>query len=57
MIIPCCEDLIELKSDHNHKIVEITDNAGKCLLDEYVVSFKILVRTKQTAETATYQTL
>ncbi|CAA7036796.1 unnamed protein product [Microthlaspi erraticum] len=37
MIIPCCEDLIELKSDHNHKIVEITDNAGKCLLDEYVV--------------------
>ncbi|VVB04678.1 unnamed protein product [Arabis nemorensis] len=37
MIIPCCEDLIELKSDHNHKIEEITDNAGKCLLDEYVV--------------------
>lgn len=37
MIIPCCEDLIELKSDHNHKIVEITDNAGKCLLDEYIV--------------------
>ncbi|ESQ37425.1 hypothetical protein EUTSA_v10002384mg [Eutrema salsugineum] len=37
MIIPCCEDLIELKSDHNHKIVEITDNAGRCLLDEYVV--------------------
>lgn len=39
MIIPCCEDLIELKSDHNHKIVEITENAGKYLLDEYVVSF------------------
>ncbi|CAF2074717.1 hypothetical protein Bca4012_089304 [Brassica carinata] len=37
MIILCCEDLIELKSDHNHKIVEITDNAGKCLLDEYIV--------------------
>ncbi|XP_010514907.1 PREDICTED: kinesin-like protein KIN-5D [Camelina sativa] len=37
MIIPCCEDLVELKSDHNHKIVEITENAGKCLLDEYVV--------------------
>ncbi|XP_013602855.1 PREDICTED: 125 kDa kinesin-related protein [Brassica oleracea var. oleracea] len=37
MIIPCCEDLIELKSDHNHKILEITDNAGKCLLDEYIV--------------------
>ncbi|CAD5324962.1 unnamed protein product [Arabidopsis thaliana] len=37
MIIPCCEDLIELKSDHNHKIIEITENAGKCLLDEYVV--------------------
>lgn len=53
MIIPCCEDLIELKSDHNHKIVVITDNAGKCLLDEYVVSFKISIRTK----TVTYQTL
>ncbi|KAH0926697.1 hypothetical protein HID58_018953 [Brassica napus] len=34
---PCYEDLIELKSDHNHKIVEITDNTGKCLLDEYIV--------------------
>lgn len=53
MIIPCCEDLIELKSDHNHKIEEITDNAGKCLLDEYVVSLRILIRTK----TATFQTL
>lgn len=52
MIIPCYEDLIELKSDHNHKIVEITDNTGKCLLDEYIVSFKISILTNQTA---TYQ--
>lgn len=37
MIVPCCEDLRELKGGHYHKIVEITDNAGKCLLDEYVV--------------------
>ncbi|PON84175.1 Kinesin-like protein [Trema orientale] len=37
MIIPCCGDLRELKGGHYHKIVEITENAGKCLLDEYVV--------------------
>ncbi|WZZ03667.1 hypothetical protein YC2023_089588 [Brassica napus] len=34
MIIPCCEDLIEPKSDHSHNIVEITNNTGKYLLDE-----------------------
>ncbi|XP_010520314.1 PREDICTED: kinesin-like protein KIN-5D isoform X2 [Tarenaya hassleriana] len=37
MIVPCCKDLRELKGGHHNKIVEITDNAGKCLLDEYVV--------------------
>ncbi|KAJ4830991.1 Kinesin-like protein KIN-5D [Turnera subulata] len=37
MIVPCCEDLRELNSSHNHKIVEITDNAGNCLLNEYMV--------------------
>ncbi|VVA20799.1 PREDICTED: kinesin [Prunus dulcis] len=37
MIIPCCGDLRELKGGHYHNIVEITENAGKFLLDEYVV--------------------
>ncbi|KAF2283372.1 hypothetical protein GH714_003589 [Hevea brasiliensis] len=37
LISPCCEDLRELKGGHYHKIVEITDNTGKCLQDEYVV--------------------
>nr|XP_048325255.1 kinesin-like protein KIN-5D [Ziziphus jujuba var. spinosa]XP_048325256.1 kinesin-like protein KIN-5D [Ziziphus jujuba var. spinosa] len=37
MIVPCCGELRELKGGHYHKIVEITEHAGKCLLDEYVV--------------------
>ncbi|KAF8402800.1 hypothetical protein HHK36_010891 [Tetracentron sinense] len=37
MIVPCCGDLRELRSGHYHKIVEITENAGKCLVDEYTV--------------------
>ncbi|KAJ0084104.1 hypothetical protein Patl1_30819 [Pistacia atlantica] len=37
MIVPCCGDLRELKGGHYHKIVEITEDAGKCLLDEYTV--------------------
>ncbi|KAL5765965.1 hypothetical protein ACOSP7_016582 [Xanthoceras sorbifolium] len=37
MIVPCCGDLRELKGGHYHRIVEITENAGKCLLDEYTV--------------------
>ncbi|OIW05778.1 hypothetical protein TanjilG_23564 [Lupinus angustifolius] len=37
MIIPCCDDLRELKGDHYHRIAEITENAGNCLLSEYVV--------------------
>ncbi|CAG7866647.1 unnamed protein product [Brassica rapa] len=34
MIIPCCEEWIEPKSDHSHKVVEITISAWKYLLDE-----------------------
>ncbi|XP_010253418.1 PREDICTED: kinesin-like protein KIN-5D isoform X2 [Nelumbo nucifera] len=37
MIVPCCGDLRELKSGHYHKTVEVTENAGKCLLEEYMV--------------------
>ncbi|XP_041995168.1 kinesin-like protein KIN-5D [Salvia splendens] len=37
MIVPCCGDLRDLNSGHYHKIVEITENAGKCLLEEYTV--------------------
>jgi len=37
MIIPCCGDLRELKGGHFHSIVEITENSGKCLLNEYMV--------------------
>lgn len=37
VIAPCCGDLRDLKSGHYHKIVEVTDNAGKCLLNEYRV--------------------
>ncbi|WZZ74892.1 hypothetical protein YC2023_086262 [Brassica napus] len=33
MTIPCWKDLIRLKIDHCYKIVEITDNPGKYLLD------------------------
>ncbi|GLT43281.1 hypothetical protein SLA2020_172430 [Shorea laevis] len=37
IIVPCYGDLRELKGGHYHKIVEITENAGKCLLDDYRV--------------------
>ncbi|XP_068637848.1 kinesin-like protein KIN-5D isoform X1 [Aristolochia californica] len=37
MILPCCGGMRELKSGHYHKIVEITDNAGLCLEEEYMV--------------------
>ncbi|XP_057955730.1 kinesin-like protein KIN-5D isoform X2 [Malania oleifera] len=37
MIAPCCGDLRQLKGSHYHKIVEITENAGQCLLEEYTV--------------------
>ncbi|GAB2274291.1 Kinesin-like protein KIN-5D [Dionaea muscipula] len=36
-IVPCFGDLSELRSGHHHKVVEITDHAGKCLLNEYKV--------------------
>ncbi|KAK4255008.1 hypothetical protein QN277_008071 [Acacia crassicarpa] len=37
MITPCCGGLRELNGVHHHKIVEITENAGHCLLNEYTV--------------------
>lgn len=37
MTVPCCGDLRELKGGHYHKTIEITEDAGKCLLDEYMV--------------------
>ncbi|CAA0823153.1 P-loop containing nucleoside triphosphate hydrolases superfamily protein [Striga hermonthica] len=37
MIVPCCGELRELNSGHHHKTVEITESAGKCLLEEYMV--------------------
>ncbi|KAL6011159.1 Kinesin-like protein KIN-5A [Asimina triloba] len=37
MIIPCCGELRDLRGGHYHKIVEITENAEKCLEVEYVV--------------------
>ncbi|CAI9105253.1 OLC1v1004137C1 [Oldenlandia corymbosa var. corymbosa] len=37
LIVPSCGELRELNSGHHHKIVEITGNAGKCLLEDYVV--------------------
>ncbi|KAF6142954.1 hypothetical protein GIB67_003910, partial [Kingdonia uniflora] len=36
MVDPCCNDLRDLKSVHYHKIVEITENVGKCLEKEYM---------------------
>ncbi|KAH0904351.1 hypothetical protein HID58_043854, partial [Brassica napus] len=57
MIIPCCEDLIEPKSDHSHKIVEITNNTGKYLLDENLVSFMISICIKQTQKNARWMNL
>ncbi|GAB2286050.1 Kinesin-like protein KIN-5D [Dionaea muscipula] len=37
MIAPCCGDLRKLRTSHHHRIVEITEDAGKCLLNEYKV--------------------
>ncbi|KAG5602908.1 hypothetical protein H5410_034278 [Solanum commersonii] len=37
MIVPSCGELRELKSGHHHKVVEITDHAGQCLSQEYMV--------------------
>ncbi|KAK1285363.1 hypothetical protein QJS10_CPB20g00746 [Acorus calamus] len=37
MIVPCNQELRELRSGHYHKIVEITDNASNILEEEYAV--------------------
>ncbi|KAL4587620.1 hypothetical protein LXL04_000492 [Taraxacum kok-saghyz] len=37
IIVPCCGELRELKGGHYHKIIEITENAGKTLLNDYTV--------------------
>ncbi|XP_074592694.1 kinesin-like protein KIN-5A isoform X1 [Curcuma longa] len=37
MLSSCREELWELKSGHCHKIVEITENTGKCFEEEYMV--------------------
>ena len=37
MITPCCGELRDLKGGHYHKIVEITEHAGTCLLTDYTV--------------------
>uniref|UniRef100_A0A0D9ZTH3 Kinesin motor domain-containing protein n=2 Tax=Oryza TaxID=4527 RepID=A0A0D9ZTH3_9ORYZ len=37
IIKPCHEEISELKGGHYHRVVEITENAGKCLEEEYLV--------------------
>ncbi|MQL80584.1 hypothetical protein Taro_013038 [Colocasia esculenta] len=37
IIVPSRGELRELRSGHYHKVVEITENAGKCLEEEYMV--------------------
>ncbi|KAG8084519.1 hypothetical protein GUJ93_ZPchr0010g9483 [Zizania palustris] len=37
IINPCHEEIKELKGGHHHRVVEITENAGKCLEEEYLV--------------------
>ncbi|KAG8387758.1 hypothetical protein BUALT_Bualt02G0054600 [Buddleja alternifolia] len=37
MISPCCGELRDLNSGHHHKIVEINENAGKCVQEEYMM--------------------
>lgn len=46
MTVPCREDMKELKGGHYQQIVEVTENAGKCLLVEYAVrnfSYELLI--------------
>ena len=38
VLTPCHGEITELKGAHYNKVVEITENAGKCLEEEYVVS-------------------
>ncbi|GJN36240.1 hypothetical protein PR202_gb25082 [Eleusine coracana subsp. coracana] len=37
ILTPCHEEMGELKGEHHSKVVEITENAGKCLEEEYLV--------------------
>ncbi|GJM94430.1 hypothetical protein PR202_ga11071 [Eleusine coracana subsp. coracana] len=37
ILTPCHEEMRELKGEHQSKVVEITENAGKCLEEEYLV--------------------
>jgi hypothetical protein len=37
----------ELKGEHHHKVVEISENAGKCLEEEYLVSSHEKAKTCQ----------
>lgn len=37
ILTPCHGEMRELKGEHHHKVVEISQNAGKCLEEEYLV--------------------
>ncbi|TVU18121.1 hypothetical protein EJB05_34194 [Eragrostis curvula] len=37
ILTPCHGEMSDLKGEHHSKVVEITDNAGKCLEEEYLV--------------------
>ncbi|KAA8518831.1 hypothetical protein F0562_016395 [Nyssa sinensis] len=37
LIASSCEDIREMKSIHSQNIIEITENARKCMIDEYMV--------------------
>lgn len=38
ILTPCHGEMMELKGEHHSKVVDITENAGKCLEEEYLVS-------------------
>jgi hypothetical protein len=38
VLTPCHGEMRELKGEHHHKVVEISESAGKCLEEEYLVS-------------------
>lgn len=46
MLLPCREELRELRSGHHHKIVKITENTGKCFEEEYMVGFVFPVQVR-----------
>ncbi|CAN6358356.1 unnamed protein product [Urochloa humidicola] len=37
ILTPCHGEMTELKGKHHHKVVEISENAGRCLEEEYLV--------------------